>query len=248
MQIMIDTAVDTADDMYRIGKYLVDAYAPEEMIKVSDIASVTVRPIVASSSLDLNTCFLAPMAPAEEKPIIVNWPSPGSVPPPPAPVFSPTEFAANLGIQPAPLDNSEPDSAGSPWDARIHASNRAKKIDGTWKNRRGGPVDAPLAPTSAPPAATELAQPSTAAVPPPPPSVTVAAPATLPTTAAIVTTVVDFRSLMQKIQSATMAGKLSVEQVNAALASIGLKPEEMAQLIGNVLLISSVNAAIDKYL
>ncbi len=50
---------------------------------------------------------------------------------------------------------------------------------------------------------------------------------------------------MQKIQAAASIGKLSTDQVNAALAGVGLKPEEMAQLIGNTLYIASVNAAID---
>lgn len=31
----------------------------------------------------------------------------------------------------------EVDSAGMPWDARIHAQNKAKKADGTWKSGRG---------------------------------------------------------------------------------------------------------------
>ena len=50
---------------------------------------------------------------------------------------------------------------------------------------------------------------------------------------------------MQKIQSATAANKLTAEQVNAALAGVGLKPEEMAQLINNAPLIASLNAAVD---
>jgi hypothetical protein len=53
---------------------------------------------------------------------------------------------------------------------------------------------------------------------------------------------------MQKIQQATAAGKLSTDQVNGALAGVGLRPEEMAQLINNAPLIASVNAAIDSCL
>jgi hypothetical protein len=59
---------------------------------------------------------------------------------------------------------------------------------------------------------------------------------------------IDFRGLMQKIQAATNAGKLANDQVSSALAGVGLKPEEMAQLIGNASLIARVDEAIDKIL
>ena len=58
-------------------------------------------------------------------------------------------------------------------------------------------------------------------------------------------TTIDFRGLMKKIQEATAANKLTADQVNAALAGVGLKPEEMAQLINNAPLIASLNAAVD---
>lgn len=50
---------------------------------------------------------------------------------------------------------------------------------------------------------------------------------------------------MMKIGQATAAGKLTHERVNEILASVGLKPEEMAQLINNPPLIASVNAAVE---
>jgi hypothetical protein len=53
---------------------------------------------------------------------------------------------------------------------------------------------------------------------------------------------------MMKIQTGTAAGKLTSEQVNAALATVGLTPTDMPQLIGNALYVASVNAAIDKAL
>jgi hypothetical protein len=110
----------------------------------------------------------------------------------------------------------------------------------------------------APPPPPAVSSPSTPAVPafpapamaPPPPlpphangpSFTVSTPTPAPTTAP---TVIDFRGLMQKIQAASAAGKLSAAQVTAALAGVGLRPEEMAQLINNAPLIASVNAAVD---
>jgi hypothetical protein len=87
----------------------------------------------------------------------------------------------------------------------------------------------------------------TAPPPPPPPVVgpssTVSTPTPVPTSAPPAT--IDFRGLMQKIQAASAAGKLTPDQVNAALAGVGLRPEEMAQLINNAPLIASVNAAVD---
>lgn len=175
---------------------------------------------------------------------------PAAPPPPPAPLFSvpPPPVPA----PPGPLVTAERDSRGRPWDARIHAANRAKKIDGSWKTKRG--VDATLVaqiegsvpgntPTAAPVLPMTGAQAEAIsfghlAAPPPPPAPTApAATATAP---------IDFRGLMQKIQFLTAHGKLTVDQVNAVLAGVGLKPEEMAQLINNAPLIASVNAAVDK--
>lgn len=44
----------------------------------------------------------------------------------------------NTGVETAPnTAGVELDSAGLPWDARIHASTKTKKADGTWTQRRG---------------------------------------------------------------------------------------------------------------
>lgn len=190
-------------------------------------------------------------------------------PPPPAPV-APVVSAgipAAAPVPPGPAVAAELDSKGYPWDGRIHASNRAKKIDGSWKNKRGVDTNLVVAceaqnkpgnvPSNAAPTPTAIAAsatvipvaqspvaalPASAAPPPPPPTVGSAAPA------AVAPVAIDFRGLMQKIQAGTSAGKLSTDQVNAALAGVGLKPEEMAQLIGNTLYIASINAAIDSCL
>jgi hypothetical protein len=194
---------------------------------------------------------------------------------------------------PAPPGAPAPelDKRGYPWDNRIHASNRSKKLDGAWKNKRGvdpnlvvaveaqtkpaapstvippqqptGPVStgAPLSVVPPPPpvpaapiSASGGNSPFSVPVPPPPPPPTgenvptSAYTGSTPTPVVTAPQVVDFRSLMQKIQAATAANKLTTDQVNGALASVGLKPEDMAQLIGNAPLIASINAAIDKAL
>lgn len=181
-------------------------------------------------------------------------------PPPPAPVVP----VAGPGIPdavpapPGPAVDAQLDTRGYPWDGRIHASNRATKIDGSWKNKRG--VDANLivqceaqnkpgnVVTTIPTIVTSATVPAVvpaitaAPAPPAPPAPLVAGPSAPLVTASAP---IDFRGLMQKIQTATAAGKLSTDQVNGALAGVGLKPEEMAQLINNAPLIASVSAAID---
>ncbi len=180
-------------------------------------------------------------------------------PAPPAPAAASVSagIPAAAPVPPGPAVAAELDSRGYPWDGRIHASNRAKKIDGSWKNKRG--VDANLIvaveaqnkPGNATPSAVgqamaaqvpAVAPPAPSAPPPPAPTVGSAA------LAAIAPSAIDFRGLMQKIQQGTSAGKLTTDQVNNALAGVGLKPEEMAQLINNAPLIASVNAAIDSCL
>lgn len=69
-----------------------------------------------------------PAAPAPEAAIVppappAPTPAAAVVPPPPAP-FSPTLAAPAL------------DSAGMPWDGRIHSSSKAFLADGTWRQRR----------------------------------------------------------------------------------------------------------------
>lgn len=101
----------------------------------------------------------------------------GNAPAAPLPTASePVNAAAPAqSINPAPvLSGVELDSAGLPWDGRIHAESRAKiKKDNTWKKRRGvddatvADVEAQLrailaAPSvpNAPPAGNTLAQPA----------------------------------------------------------------------------------------
>lgn len=183
-------------------------------------------------------------------------PAGGSPMPPPPPVPAP----------PGPAPVAELDTRGLPWDARIHAANRSKSIKGTWKLKRGitpdlivaveaehkpGPISAASAPATglaaapvppvaqpAPPASAPVAPP-TASVPAAPPSA-----AGIPPAAGTI----GFRELMQKIQTATAAGKLTTEQVNAALATVGLQPLDMPLLVGNPGLIAGLNAAIDERL
>jgi len=274
MQIMIDTVADDGAQLYKFGKFLVDNY--------NQFAPATSAPPVSFDAL-LN-------------------PEPATPPRPPAPTDvtladdgeADIEIEPDAPVPPAPIGSpsaNELDARGMPWDARIHSTNRAKKIDGTWKYKRGvspdmiGACEAqnkpgnestqPAAPPATPPSAASpfpLAAPpppsapvAPSAVIPPAPPVTVpvpmpsdgippvpptasSAPPTVSAAASPAPTAaapIDFRGLMSKIQREQAAGKLSDKQVTDALASVGLRPEEMAKLIGNNLLIASVNAALD---
>ena len=189
---------------------------------------------------------------------------PAAAPPaPPAPVAAAPSagIPAATPLPPGPAVAAELDSRGYPWDGRIHASNRSQTIKNEWKLKRG--VDKNLvvaceaqnkpgnASTTAGTAAPAAAPLPTASAPPPPVSTASAAPPPPPATvgsaapAAGAPAAIDFRGLMQKIQAATAAKKLTDAQVNEALLTVGLQPTDMAQLIGNALYIASVNAAID---
>ncbi len=57
----------------------------------------------------------------------------GIAPPPPVPQPA---FPANTAAPQSP-NLAEVDSGGMPWDARIHSSSKAKVADGSWKYKRG---------------------------------------------------------------------------------------------------------------
>lgn len=300
MQVMIDTSTDSPAELYRIGKFLVDTYAtapapPHRGAGAVEEATAGLSEAVARISPPSPVFPGTPAPPlpprddmqefapgpgghdADDPEVTIDADSvvqsvaavvelPAAPPPPPSFNVPPPPVPA----PPGPAVAAELDKRGRPWDARIHAANRAKKIDGSWKTKRGVdpalitqieggvtvPTAAPIPPMTAMQAETvtfgHLAAPPPPPMPPvaPPvstataPASTVTAPSAATATASV--TPIDFRGLMQKIQSLTAAGKLTADQVNAVLAGVGLKPEEMAQLINNAPLIASVNAAVDK--
>lgn len=65
------------------------------------------------------------------------------VPQPPAPPVPSQDVVTGSAAAPTPhAPGVDRDSAGLPWDERIHASTKSKIADGTWKSKRG--VDAAL--------------------------------------------------------------------------------------------------------
>lgn len=91
---------------------------------------------------------LAPSsAVAVPPPTALTVPTPSGIVPPPVPPVPvpppvPTALAATPPAPPAAAPSAaalgvEVDSAGLPWDARIHAETKTKIKDGTWRQKRG---------------------------------------------------------------------------------------------------------------
>jgi hypothetical protein len=156
-----------------------------------------------------------PTAP-EDTQAVTSIPTPPGVPAPPvvtpentgAPAVPPTE---------APAASVELDKRGLPWDARIHASSKAKLKDGNWKLARNidpavvVKVEAELfaargaAPANQVPPVT-VAEPEF--VPPVPP-----APPADPT---------DFASLTMQLAALTEQGKITRDQIAAVAVTVGV--------------------------
>lgn len=165
------------------------------------------------------------------------------------------------GGQPAPGSVAAPtvDTAGIPWDERIHSGTKGTNKDGTWSRRRntpdevfdkvmaelksggtGGPLSEPASPASTTPVdpntSTPVASPTNEAPPPPPPPPAPNAPAAS----------VSFPQLMVKITKAQTGGKIDKATVDGFLASFGL--DKIAALAtAGADTIAAVNAMVDEH-
>jgi hypothetical protein len=133
MQFFLDTATDKPSELYKIGKFLVTTFEVG--------GAEPSEPQLANLPIPDHLLRGVPFKPSPDD-VEVEIDSEGGIspmvaevtltaPPPPVPVAVPDPVPA------APGAVAEFDSKGYPWDARIHASNRAKKLDGSWKNKRG---------------------------------------------------------------------------------------------------------------
>lgn len=155
--------------------------------------------------VDPAAAFARPLVPAPPAAVVVVA-SPATValvtmvPPPPAATVADVPVASTAAVlaaenttanqqtsATAEAPASAADSAGIPWDERIHSETRKTNADGTWRFRRnldvnvkntvmaelksratGMPVSLPAVPTTAHVAAPGIVPPPPAAVPPPP--------------------------------------------------------------------------------
>lgn len=142
-------------------------------------------------------------------------------------------------MAPAPAGNV--DSAGTPWDERIHASTKTTNKDGTWTRRRNTPDEVfnavmaelkgasttPPAPEPEPTAAEAFTPPPAVViaptVPPVPQATTVAPPpAPAPVIPAPAAGGVDFVTIMRTITAKQQAGELDKPKLDGILQTCGL--------------------------
>lgn len=152
--------------------------------------------------------------------------------------------AFGAATPPAPQTDASQDSAGTPWDERIHSSSKGTNKDGTWTRRRNTPdatYDAVMAeitgqnvgpaPVTPPPPPA----PETPAAPPPPP-----APAPAPSAGPLT-----FPALMMKITKAQSEQKLTKDQVAEILAAAGVPT--IVSIAQDPAKIAEVGGLVDAY-
>lgn len=177
----------------------------------------------------------------------------------PGPAAEQTGVASADPAPQAGQSNLSFDSAGIPWDARIHAETKAQKKDGTWRTKRGVDKDyvkqitdelraqhSDVSQATIPPVPGQAQQEATAPPPPtvsaptntaPPPPTTVA-----PTTASAgqITTFPDF---MKAVTQYMAANGITMIDINNMLSStmgiqsaamLSNKPELIPQALANI--------------
>lgn len=172
------------------------------------------------------------------------WPFP---PPPPSPLTAsqaaPALFGvANREVSPPPpppvVTDTKLDVAGLPWDARIHATTKTMTANGKWKYKKG--VDPELVAEVEAQWKAVAALPTPGAPSPQLPLAPVAAPTPLATTTAVPATVTNattspsddgppttFAQYIVRTARMQAQGKITLEQINAALGTIGLPSANM---------------------
>ena len=150
-------------------------------------------------------------------PVTLIPPAPAAPPPAPPPVLA--VAVPQAPVPPPPLAPADTDTAGLPWDERIHSSSKAvNKADGRWRQKREtGParvlqIEAELR------AVMGLPTPGAAVPPPPPASSVFGLAATMGPTP---TTPASFGDLMLWM-APHMPHKLTPEAMLAALVSQGV--------------------------
>lgn len=147
------------------------------------------------------------------------------------PIDPAAAFGAPVVDAPPATTPSTPsvDSAGLPWDERIHSSSRALNADGTWRARRGigndekarveaelkGVSPIPPAPAPADPVAPPPPSSIAPAAPTPPPAPPVSPPAAQPE-------IPPFPAFMTRMSALQQQGKITLADIIAQLPAVGL--------------------------
>lgn len=233
MQIMIDTDTDSPQTLRITAALLINFAALKEgTIGIDDNAPVAPTNIVPP-----------PPPPADAT---VSLPPTANLAPPPPPTFQQSgnilPFVAPPTFAIAP--GAEVDTAGVPFDARIHQKTKGKKADGTWKVQKGldkNIVSQVMAQIGGSVAPMPVAPPQPTVFVPPPP----AQPASVPSIAPSGNVAKVFGELMMKISGLRSANRLSAEQVGAALQAVGLT--KLEELIANPDKLESVEGFINAF-
>jgi hypothetical protein len=250
VQIIINTETDKPGAIANMAKFLLLGFGAS-----ADVAALVKAQVMQVPS-PTDTKEEAGKTSTNSTQVVPNVPSVPTIPVAPAVPAADPQAAAVFGGATAPVPvaptqiPSVPgvpadvvrDSAGVPWDARIHAGTQTTKQDGTWKLKKGvdaGVVTTVLAEIGAVKAADAAplvpAAPATAPQIPAVPGVPAAAiPPAVPSTASPTpapATSVTFRGTMAKMNAAVAAGKFAKGDVDAMLTSLGIAPDAIAKLV-----------------
>lgn len=223
------TLIEIRDELRAIHTSLNAPLRPELVSQLMSVASNNVQPSaggllvpepIAGAATGLVTLSDTPdprVAFAQLFPTI-GLPTPPS-PPGPA-VFVHIADTPVVGASVAPATPSaELDSAGIPWDGRIHASSKAKVADNTWRLKRG--VDKDLVASVTAELKAVMAIP--AVVVPPVPGVPGEPPAVpYPPPSGLVKPPITFEGLMIKLGQMMATGQIAQEAINTACAAMGV--------------------------
>lgn len=239
MQIIINTETDKPGAIANMAKFLllgfgasadVAALVKAQVMQVPSPTDTKEEPAKPAAVPEIPKAPVeVPLAPAAPAAAAIFGGATAPVP------VAPTSVPVPTGTLDA---NVKRDSAGVPWDVRIHAGTQTTKQDGTWKQKKG--VDAAIVATvlaeiGAVKAAdvAPLVPAAPAAVPqiPAVPGAPAAAiPSAVPSTPAG-TPVTTFRGVMAKMNAAVGAGKFAKGDVDAMLNSLGIAPDAIAKLV-----------------
>lgn len=141
MQLMIDISIETPAALRLAAAFLVDhaallEAAAQEVRDATPTGRPAAPPPPPPSSVPAGTSTNVTPFPAPPAPPAPSAPSASAPPAPPAaPTPAPPSLPASSPTSAAGPD--ELDSAGVPWDARIHQKAKSKKKDNTWKLQKG---------------------------------------------------------------------------------------------------------------
>ena len=270
MQLMIDTQADPTHSLRRIAALIITE-ADVRDAEDTPAGSPAIRPNTlrvpelaaageSAPNVDTAAIFKKPDAAPVSLPLVAPSPpvaaAPAAAIAPPPPVAPP----ASAGPAASSAGPVERDSSGLPYDVRIHQATRGKKTDGTWKLKkgldpaiatavtvelRGATASGVAGPALAPPPPSMVAPPPPASAVAPQPGPVASGPAPVPSGDTPVTA---FRKLMQVITANTNTGKLTNDEVDAALKSVDLPPRQLISLVQNPDKVAGVAAYVEAVL